>query len=712
MLNRLFSPSSIAVIGASKTVGKVGYETVHNLVRSGFEGPIVPINSAGGELFGRTVYPQLSDYPKSIDLVVIAVPAEMVPAAARDAVKKRAGAVVVVASGFKEIGRQGRALEDELTEICRAGGVRLLGPNCLGVINTAIKLNASFSKRIPQPGSLAIFSQSGALCTAMMDIADERELGVSKSISIGNKADITEVDVLAALAHDDETKVIVGYLEDISDGDKFVKAAQEASINKPVVILKAGTTQAGSKAAANHTGVLAGKDTAYGAAFKRAGICRADSFEALFDYATALVLQPTPKGDRVLIITNSGGSGTMAADAVEKSGLTVTGLSAPLAARLRAELPPAAFIDNPIDISADAEPRHYAAAIDIAVADGSIDAILVVLAPQYMTQPAATVRAIVAHLDETTPVLASFLGGSDVMPSRKELAAAGLPFYDSPERAVGALKAMHEYGVWKRRPARHVVRFPVNRRRVERIITRRQRTGRLRLGEVKSKDILKAYGFHTMEGRLTTTPEEAVEIARFIGFPVAMKIVSPSIVHKSDLGGVRLNIGSSQEVADAFDLMMLRINKHAPNAIVEGIYVEKMAEKGLEVIIGMTRDRQFGPMLMFGLGGIFVEVMKDVTFHLAPITENEAVQMLKSTRSYELLEGKRGLKEVDISAIAVALQRISQLTTDFPQIVELDINPLIVGEVGNEPVVADARMTFAPLLTDARPTFAPLLTGA
>ena len=700
MLDRLFSPKSIAVIGASKTVGKVGYYTVSNLVQSGFKGPIIPVNSAGGELFGLKVYHKLSDYPDPVDLVVIAVPAEMVPAAAQEAVRKKAGAVVVVASGFKEIGPQGRALEDELTEICRKGGVRLLGPNCLGVINTAINLNASFSKRLPQAGQLAIFSQSGALCTAMMDIADERELGVSKAVSIGNKADITEVDILEALAHDEETKVIVGYLEDISDGDKFVKAAEEASSRKPVVILKAGTTTAGSRAAANHTGVLAGKDTAYGAAFKRAGICRADSFEALFDYASALALQPTPKGDRVLIITNSGGSGTMAADAVEKAGMSVTPLNPELAAHLRQRLPAAAFIDNPIDISADAEPRHYAAAIDIAVADGSIDAILVVLAPQYMTEPAATVRAIVAHLDETTPLLASFLGGSDVMPSRKELAAAGLPFYDSPERAVGALKAMHEYGVWKNRPARHVVRFPVNRRRVERIIFRRQRTDRLRLGEVKSKDILKAYGFHILEGRLTSTPEEAVEIARFIGFPVALKIISPSIVHKSDLGGVRLNLGSAQEVADAFDLMMLRINKHAPKAIIGGIYVEKMAEKGLEVIIGMTRDPQFGPMLMFGLGGIFVEVMKDVTFHLAPITETEAVQMLQSTRSYELLQGKRGLKEVDIHAIAVALQRISQLTTDFPQILDLEINPLIVGEIGNEPVVVDARMTFAPLLAE------------
>ena len=698
MLDRLFSPRSIAVIGASKTVGKVGYLTLSNLVQSGFQGPIVPINSAGGELFGLPVYKQLADYPDPIDLVVIAVPAEMVPAAARDAVAKKAGAVVVVASGFKEAGPEGRALEDELIAICQRGGVRLLGPNCLGVINTAIRMNASFSRRIPQAGSMAIFSQSGALCTAMMDIADERELGVSKAISIGNKADITEVDVLEALAEDEDTRVIVGYLEDISDGDRFVKAAEAASSRKPVVILKAGTTAAGTRAAANHTGVLVGKDTAYGAAFKRAGICRADTFDALFDSATALALQPTPKGDRVLIITNSGGSGTISADAVEKAGLTVAPLGEELARQLRRALPDAAFIDNPIDISAAAEPRHYAATIDIAAAEGSFDAVLIVLAPQYMTEPAATVRAIVAHLDENMPVLAAFLGGGDIMPSRQELAAAGLPFYDSPERAVTALKAMHEYGVWQRRPARQVVRFPVNRRRVERIIYRRQRTDRLRLGEVKSKDILKAYGFQILEGRLTTSPEEAMEIARFIGFPVALKVISPSIIHKSDLGGVRLNLNSAQEVADAFDLMMLRINKLAPNAIIGGIYVEKMAEKGLEVIIGMTRDPQFGPMLMFGLGGIFVEVMKDVTFHLAPITENEAAQMLQSTRSYELLQGKRGLKEVDMHAIAVALQRISQLTTDFPQILDLEINPLIVGEMGNEPVVVDARMTFAPLL--------------
>ena len=697
MLEKLFTPRSIALIGASRTEGKVGHYIMTNLIHSGFTGPIVPVNPAGGELFGRMIYPRLADYPDSVDMVIVAVPADQVLAAAQEAVRKKAGVLVVVASGFKESGHQGRVIEAELSEICRKSNVRLLGPNCLGVINTAINLNASFSKRSPQAGQMAILSQSGALCTAMMDIAGERELGVSVAVSIGNKADITEVDILTALAHDEETRVIVGYLEDISDGDKFVKAAEEASARKPVVILKAGTTAAGIKAAANHTGVPAGKDTAYGAAFKRAGICRADSFEALFDYATALALQPTPKGDRVLIVTNSGGSCTMAADAVEKAGMSVTPLNPVLTARLREQLPATALIDNPIDVSAAAEPCHYAAVIDTAAADPDIDSILIVLAPQYMTEPAATVRTIIAHLDGTIPVIASFLGGSDVMPTRKELAAAGLPFYESPERAVGALKTMYEYGVWKHRPARHVVRFPVNRRRVERIITRRQRTNRLRLGEVKSKDILEAYGFHILPGRLTTSPEEAVEIARFIGFPVALKIISPSIIHKSDLGGVRLNLGSAQEVADAFDLMLLRINKHVPNAVIGGIYVEKMAEKGLEVIIGMTRDPQFGPMLMFGLGGIFVEVMKDITFYLAPITESEAIQMLKSTRSYELLQGKRGVKEVDLQAIAVALQRISQLTTDFPQILDLEINPLIVGEVGNEPVVVDAGMTFAPL---------------
>ncbi len=697
MLEKLFAPKSVAVIGASRTPGKVGYDIVNNLVESGFAGTVIPVNPAGGDLLGLPVYTTLSKFPHSIDLVVIVLPAHLVCQAAKDAVAKKAGAVVVISAGFREIGEQGRKMEKELAGIVRTGGARLLGPNCLGLIDVANKLNASFAGRLPAQGTIAVFSQSGALCTAMLDMAAGRHLGLSKLVSIGNKADISEVDILKALARDEQTAVIVGYLEDISSGNQFVKAAEEASNAKPVIILKSGTTAAGQKAAASHTGVLAGAETAYGAAFKRSGVCRADTFEALYDFATAFAMQPVLTGNRILIITNAGGPGTMAADAVEKTGLQVAELDRNIATSLRGNLPAAASVGNPIDVLGDADPSRYVAALQAAQEDDAVDGILVLLTPQAMTKPAETARAIAENLDGKKPVLASFMGGSDVLPGRRELAAAGLPDYESPERAVAALKAMYDYGVWKKRPERLVTRFPVNRRRVERIISRRQRTNRLQLGEVKSKDILRAYGFHTMEGRLASSVDEAAEIARFIGFPVAMKVVSPNIIHKTDLGGVKLNLASSQEVEDAYELMMLRILRHVPDAIIEGIYVEKMADHGLEVIIGMTRDPQFGPMLMFGLGGIFVEVMKDVTFHLAPITEEEAIQMLKSTRSYAMLKGKRGSKQVDIHALAGALQRISQLTTDFPQIMELDINPLIVGEIGSDPVVADARMTFSPL---------------
>lgn len=696
MLEKLFAPNSIAVIGASKTPGKVGYDILKNLVKSGFAGPVIPVNPSGGELLGLQVVKDLADYEHTVDQVVIAVPRKFVLDAAKSAVARGAGAVVVISAGFKETGDEGEKLEQELADICRRGGARLLGPNCLGLINTTTKLNASFAGSMPDPGNIAVFSQSGALCTAMLDMAKGRHLGLSKLISIGNKADITEVDLLKDLARDDDIKVIVGYLEDISSGDKFVKAAEEASSIKPVVILKSGTTAAGQRAAASHTGVLAGMDTAYGAAFKRSGVCRADTFEAMIDYATALSMQPAPKGNRILIITNAGGPGTMAADAVEKAGLEVAVLDRNITTALRSKLPAAASVGNPIDVLGDADPERYVAALKAAQQDEAVDGILILLTPQAMTKPAETARAIAENIDGSKPVLASFMGGMDVLPGRRELAAAGLPDYESPERAVAALRAMYDYGVWRRRPARQVTRFPVNRRRVERIITGRRRTGRLQIGEVRAKNILKAYGFHILDGHLAASSEEAAEIACFIGFPVAMKIVSPNIIHKTDLGGVRLNLGSSREVDDVFEPMIMRIKKHAPDAVIDGIYVEKMAEKGLEIIIGMTRDPQFGPMLMFGLGGIFVEVMKDVTFHLAPITESEAIQMLKSTRSYEMLKGKRGSKEVDIGAIAGALQRISQLATDFPQIIELDINPLIVGEVGSDPVVADARITLAP----------------
>jgi acetate---CoA ligase (ADP-forming) len=697
MLEHLFSPGSVTVVGASKIPGKVGHDILANLVKGGFLGEIIPVNPSGGSLMGLPVYKNLAEYGKDLDQVIIAVPKSSVVAAVKDAIAKKAKSIIMITAGFKETGAEGQALETEITGLCKRGGARLLGPNCLGLLNTRNYLNSSFAGDLPSPGNIAVISQSGALCTSILDLAAGRHLGLSKLISIGNKADINENDLLTYFGNDPETKVIVGYLENIVSGDKFIKVADATCTKKPVVILKSGTSQAGQKAAASHTGVLAGADTAYGAAFKRSGVIRAETFEALFDYATALSMQPLPKGDRVLIITNAGGPGTMAADAVEHAGMSVAELDTNTAASLRGKLPEAASVGNPIDVLGDASPERYAEALKTAQDDSSVDAIIVILTPQAMTNPAETARAIAGSINGSKPVLASFMGGKDVLPGRQELTAAGLPDYESPERAVAALKVMYEYSTWLRRPPRIVTRFRVNRRRAVRIITRSQRNKVLQLNEVKAKKILDAYGFNVLPGRLVTSADEAVELSRRVGFPVAMKIVSPDIIHKSDLGGVKLNLASTQQVRDGFDLMMMRITQQVPNARIEGIYVEKMAEPGLEVIIGMSRDAQFGPMLMFGLGGIFVEVMKDVTFHLAPITQEEAIQMLKSTRSYDILEGKRGRKGVDIIAIANGLQRISQLTTDFPQITELDINPFIVGDLGIDPVVADARITLAAL---------------
>ncbi len=694
-LSSLFSPSSIAVIGASRTPGKVGHDILVNIKKGGFAGPIVPVNLKAKRILGLRAYPSLSAYGNPVDLCIVAVPRSSVTAAVEDALEVGVGAFIVISAGFKETDQEGRKIEENLVDICSARNVRVLGPNCLGLINTGHAMNASFAGPMPQAGAISVISQSGAICTALLDLAAARGIGFSKVVSMGNKADISEVDLLAYLADDPETRVIVGYLEDIVSGDAFISAAEAASTKKPVVMLKAGTTEAGKKAATSHTGVLAGAEVAYGAAFIRSGIVRADHFEDILDYAMAFSTQPVPVGRRVLIVTNAGGPGAMAADAVENAGLTVARLEGGTVASLRERLPRAASTANPVDVLGDADPQRYAAALETAQKDPSVDAIVVILTPQAMTKPRETALAIAGSITREKPVLAAFMGGKDVLPARKELLKAGLPDYGAPERAVSSLAAMCGYGQWRRRPLRVVTRFPVNRRRVERILGRHLRSGRFQVGDAKAKEILEAYGFAIPKGVLCQSRAEAVEAAEVIGFPVVMKVVSGDIVHKSDLGAVRLGIATRQEARDAYDLMMLRMRELAPNALIDGIHVEQMIPRGLEVIIGMSRDPYFGPMLMFGLGGIFVEVMKDVTFYLAPITHAEAVQMLRNTRSYAVLSGARGRPPVDLDALATCLQRISQLSKDFPGILELDINPLIVGRVGTEPVVADARMTLA-----------------
>jgi acyl-CoA synthetase (NDP forming) len=615
--------------------------------------------------------------------------------ALRQSIDAGAKSVIVITAGFKEVGAAGAAAEQELVEICRAASVRMVGPNCLGVLNTDHSMNATFAPSVPPPGKISVISQSGALCVAILDWAAEQKLGLGKVISFGNKADLNEVDFIQALAEDKETNVIAGYLESIKEGDKFLRIAEQAASIKPVVILKVGVTQAGAKAASSHTGSLAGADMAYGAAFKRAGVIRAENFEALFDYATAFAMQPLPNGVRVAIITNAGGPGIMAADAAESLGLKMVSPSKESDVKLRAFMPASGAFGNPIDVIGDADPGLYTKAFEVMQEDETIDAIVVVVTPQNMTRPLELAEKLAAAHKGKKPVLASFMGGTEVAAGKEKLMAVGIPNYPSPDRAIVALRAMCDYAAWKRRPVRVVTRFPVNRRRVDRIINTQERSGAMQIGEVEAKEILRAYDFNVLGGQLARTGDESVEIAERLGYPVVLKISSPDIIHKSDFGGVRINLANAEQVRDAFDLMMLRIQKRAPNAHLRGAYVEKMGQRGREVILGMTRDPQFGPMLMFGLGGIFVEVMKDVTFHLAPITAEEAMQMLKGTRSYALLQGARGQAPVDLETLAGALQRISQLATDYPEILELDINPFIVGPVGTQAYVADARMTLS-----------------
>ncbi|MBF0433087.1 MAG: acetate--CoA ligase family protein, partial [Fibrobacteria bacterium] len=642
-----------------------------------------------------TCFPDIQSCESTPELCVISIPTAFVEKTVSQAIATGVKAVIIITAGFKELNKNGAALEGNIARMCKSKGVHLLGPNCLGLINVNHHMNASFAQHMPRQGGISIISQSGALCTAILDWAMSRNLGLANLISMGNKADLSETDFLTAFAEDDETKVVVGYLESIGSGDEFMKAAEHAASHKPVVMFKSGVTSAGGKAASSHTGSLAGADIAYGAAFKRSGVIRADTFESLFDYAMAFEMQPLPRGKRVAIITNAGGPGIMAADAVELSGMEVCTLEGASAAALRDKLPAAASVGNPIDVLGDADPERYALAVETALRDETVDAVIIILTPQAMTRAIETAEAIAAQNKHTKPVLVSFMGGLDVSPGRDALMKAGIPDYPSPERAVAALRAMAEYAEWRNRPPRIITRFPVNRRRAERIINRHIRTGQFQMGEAQAKAILRAYNFNVPPGAVAATAEEAVERANKIGFPVAMKIVSKDIIHKSDIGGVKLNLNSTEEVRDAFDLMTLRIKQKMPNAFIEGVYLEQMCGRGREVILGMTRDPQFGPMLMFGLGGIFVEVMKDVTFHIAPITEAEARQMLETTKSYALLKGVRGQRSVDMNAIALSLQRISQLVTDFPQIIEMDINPFIVGLPGDPSIAADARITLS-----------------
>ena len=667
------------------------------MVAGGYKGKIYPVNNKTEEIDGIKCYPDLASIGETPDLVIVIVPAQYVPSVMEECAKVKVKSVIVITAGFKEVGPEGKKLEEEVIATARRAGIRFIGPNCLGVISPPHKLNASFGGDLPIPGSIGYISQSGALLAAILDLANANGMGFSSLISIGNKADVDELDLIKALGVQKDTKVIAGYLENITNGDEFVREAEEISYTKPILLMKSGSTAAGAKAASSHTGSLAGGDVAYESAFKRAGVIRCDSIKEQFDFAQAFANQPLPEGPNVAVLTNAGGPGIMAADAIEERGLTFAKLSEETMKKLAEKLPAAANVRNPVDVLGDALADRYEFALDLVLDDPNVHSVVLLLTPQAMTQSKETAEAVVKILKKkkaNKPVLACFLGASKVADGVAVLRQGRIPQYDSPESAVATLRVMVDHIRWRTRPKRVVRLFSVNRRKVESILERHLRQGLLDIGEAEAKEIIEAYGFATPKGSIATTAEQAANIAQQLGFPVVLKIWSPDILHKSDVGGVKVGLQSEQQVKDAFDLMMYRIPKKKPDAHILGVLVQEMVRTaGKEVIIGMHRDPHFGPLMMFGMGGIMVEVLKDVAFYLAPLTSEEAKQMLLNTKTYHILKGVRGQEGVDIEAIAEGLQRVSQLVTEFPEIKEMDINPYVVGAPGTTPIAVDARIS-------------------
>ncbi len=693
MLDMFFNPTSVAVIGASATPGKLGYDVLSNLKSSEFRGPIYPINPRGGEILGLKAYSSVLDVPGPVDMVVIVVPAALVPAVLEESGKKGARGAVVITAGFKEAGAEGAKGERRLLEIAEQYGMRLIGPNCLGYIDTFVPLNASFAKAAPEQGSIAFMSQSGALCAAILDYAVAEHIGFSSFVSLGNKADVDEVSLMQAWAGDDNTNVIIAYIEGLGDGQEFIRVARETARRKPVVAVKSGRTASGSKAVSSHTGSLAGSDAAYDAAFAQAGVLRADSVQELFDFSTAFAYQPALKGNRIAIVTNAGGPGVMATDALERQGLVLAALQPDTEKALAGVLPAAANIHNPVDVLGDAAPDRYGKALDIVLADPGVDGVLVIATPQSNTDMPGTAEALVSKAKGCVkPILACWMGKKDAQAGIDILSVNRVPNYPFPERAVGALGAMYKYYAWLQQPEEAVTQFEVDKDAVRRLFAEVRADNRNTIGDTEAKAILKAYGITTPKSDVAPTPEDAVRLAREIGYPVVMKIASPDILHKSEAGGIIVGVQSDDEARQAFGTLVERAKKYKADAVIWGAQVQEMVQNAREIIIGMNRDPQFGPLVMFGLGGIYVEVLKDVTFRVAPMSGYQAERMIEAIRSYPLLRGVRGQAPADVAAISDTIQRVAQLVTDFPEIAELDINPLLVREQGQGAVAVDMRL--------------------
>jgi acetate---CoA ligase (ADP-forming) len=692
----IFAPRSVAVIGASAKPQSLGRAVFANLLFAGYSGCVYPVNTKTKNVLGVRAYPSVMDVPDEVDLAVILVPAGMVPQVLKDAGHKGCKGAIVISAGFKEVGGRGVELEMQIKEIAQQFGMAMVGPNCFGAINTdpAVSLNATFARNFPMAGKIAFISQSGAVGVAALEYAAAEKIGFSKFVSIGNKADINENHVLETLRDDPQTDVILMYVEDLENPKEFVRLAQNISEKKPILAVKSGRTKEGAKAAASHTGALSGSDEVFDSLFAQCGVLRVETLEELFRFGIAFANQPLPRGRRVAIVTNAGGPGIMATDAAVRHGLELSELEPRTKSIMQAHLPPTVSLNNPIDLVGDAGEERYQLAMQAVLGDDKVDGVIVICVPQMMTNLMATSKVIAQQAKfADKPVFAVYMATGDIEWSLKILEDAQIPHYRFPENAARALSAMARYVRWRKRPRTEYVRFnDVQQDKVREILSKVRREGRKFLPEPEAHAVLSAYGLPMSRSKLVQNEAEAVSAAAEIGYPVVMKIVSPDIVHKVDVGGVRLNLQSDADVKKAYGEVIAQVKKARKGVNIWGVLIQEMVRNGKETILGMKRDPQFGPLLMFGLGGIYVEVFRDVIFRMAPIRELGARNMIEGIKGVKLLRGFRGEPPSDIEAIAQSLERLSQLVTDFPEIEEMDINPLIVLPMGSGARVVDARI--------------------
>lgn len=695
MFSAFFNPTSIAVIGASREPEKLGHAVMNNLIESGYaQGhDLYPINPKADEVLDHKAYASVQDVPGGVDLAVIVIPYPFVPDALRECGRKGIPAAVVISAGFREAGREGIERERELIQIASEYNIRLIGPNCLGVIDTFSQVNASFAAGIPPQGPTSFMSQSGALGTAILDWALGGGIGLSKFVSLGNKADVDETDLLRAWADDDTTRVILAYTEGLPDGQEFIRVAREVTKKKPVIVVKSGVTTAGARAVSSHTGSLAGSEQAYQAAFRQAGVIRAEEMQELFDYALAFGYQPLMQGDRVAVVTNAGGPGILATDAIETQGLQLARFELETLHALEEFLPDAASAANPVDVLGDAGADRYERALELVAGDPNVDGILTILTPQAVSEIEETADAVARVAAKADlPVVASFIGLVRIGPGREILREHGVPNYDYPNRAVAALAAMRDYRELRARPLPEFERIDGDKGAVAEVFRKTREEGRVTIGDAEARTILEAYDLRIPRSELAQDADQAVALANDVGYPVVLKIASPDILHKTDVGGVKVGLNNAGDVRDAFDLITYRAQRYVPDARIWGCLVQEMTPPGLEILVGMVRDPQFGPLVTLGLGGIYVEVLKDATFRVVPFSRREAEAMLTELRARALLDGVRGNPPVDKEAIVDVLLRVGQLVQDFPEIVELDINPLMVFEEGQGATAIDMRL--------------------